>query len=342
MKVVHRDLKNNEVAVVVETDDDLWVVDHVVRPGDVVFAQTYRKEERASDKLRPERAEKRRIHAGIRVEKMEFHQFSGALRIHGVLVEAPFDVGSYHTLIVEVGTKLRIVRVFTPLDLKIIDESVRDAGRPDVVFVSLDDEEATIAYMSSRGIQKVCDIKGPGSGKMFRTKHDDSYLAEVAETTAGVGGQYLVVVGPGFTKEAFAKYLREKQVLADRKVHIEAAGAAGMSGVNEVLKGGALSRFLKDSRTGEEMVAVERTLAAISSGGLAAYGLAEVRQALELGAVAELLILDTLARAGTGDALFDLARRTNADTLIISSGHDGGRRLDGLGGVAALLRYPIG
>ncbi|HID73735.1 MAG TPA: hypothetical protein EYP43_01655, partial [Thermoplasmata archaeon] len=26
---------------------------------------------------------------------------------------------------------------------------------------------------------------------------------------------------------------------------------------------------------------------------------------------------------------------------VISSGHEGGRKLDGLGGVAALLRFPI-
>ena len=81
---------------------------------------------------------------------------------------------------------------------------------------------------------------------------------------------------------------------------------------------------------------------AISGGKLAAYGEAEVRQALEAGAVEELLILDTIARGGRADDLFDLARRANSTTRVISSGHDGGRKLDGLGGVAALLRYPIG
>jgi len=341
MKIVYRDLQKGEIVVIVETDDDLWAVHHLVRPGDVVFARTYRKEERETDKIRPEKAERRSVYLGLRVESVEFHQFSGDLRIHGVIVEAPFDVGSYHTLIVGVGTKLKIVRPFTPLDLKILEESVRDSGRPAVVFVSMDDESATVAFMSSRGVHRVCDIAGPGSGKKFDQRRDTSYLGEVAKAAGNVDAEYLVVVGPGFTKESFVRYLRENGLLSDRKVHMEAAGSAGMTGVNEVLRKGALSRFLKESRTGAEMEAVERVLAAISRGGAAAYGAEEVRRALEMGAVEELLILDALIRSGEGDDLFRMARGTNATTRVISSGHEGGRKLDGLGGVAALLRFPI-
>jgi len=342
MKIVHRDLSKDEVVVIVENDDDLWALNNIVRPGDVVHASTYRKEERASDKLRPEKSERKRVYIGLEVEKVEFHQFSGDLRMHGVIVEAAWDVGSYHTLAVSTGTKLKLVRRFTGLDMKILEESVADAKRPDVMFISMDDEMATIAFMSKRGIQQVCDIPGPGSGKMFKVKKDDDYFAEVASALKNVETEFIVLVGPGFTKESFMKFVKEKQLLSGRKLHAEAAGAAGMSGINEVLKKGALSRFLKDSRTGEEVQAVERVLAAISGGGNAAYGIDEVRKALEMGAVEELLIMDHMVHEGTGDVLFRLARGTNSRTLVVSSGHDGGRKLDGLGGVAALLRYSIG
>src|SRR5512133_3807670 len=98
MRIMHQDRFKGEIKLQVEVNDDLWHLFNIVRPGDLVFASTYRRDESAKvDKIRSERADKKRMTLGIRVEKMEFHEYDGRLRILGVIEEGPQDVGAYHT-----------------------------------------------------------------------------------------------------------------------------------------------------------------------------------------------------------------------------------------------------
>ena len=70
MRVLHRDLKHGEIRLQIQNLDDLWHMDNLVQPGDLVRAMTARREEQKSDKLRPERMEKTRMLLGIHVEKV--------------------------------------------------------------------------------------------------------------------------------------------------------------------------------------------------------------------------------------------------------------------------------
>jgi protein pelota len=72
-----------------------------------------------------------------------------------------------------------------------------------------------------------------------------------------------------------------------------------------------------------------------------AYGLKEVKNAINLGAVGELLILDTkVASENMGD-LMDMVENMKGTVMVISSEHEGGKQLESLGGMAAILRYEI-
>src|SRR5438132_262529 len=98
MRVLHRDPKTGEIKIRVENPDDLWHLHNLLLPGDLVRASTTRREEVKSDKVRPERGEKVRVTLTIRVEGVEFQAFSDRLRITGVIVEGPQDLGRHHTL----------------------------------------------------------------------------------------------------------------------------------------------------------------------------------------------------------------------------------------------------
>src|SRR6266571_2615038 len=98
MRVFHRDPKTGEIKMLVENADDLWHLHNLVREGDLVRASTYRREDVKADKVRPERGEKVRVTLTIRVEGVEFQAFSDRLRITGVIVEGPQDLGRHHTL----------------------------------------------------------------------------------------------------------------------------------------------------------------------------------------------------------------------------------------------------
>ena len=88
----------------------------------------------------------------------------------------------------------------------------------------------------------------------------------------------------------------------------------------------------------------------IATGEKVAYGISEVADAAEFGAVEELLIVDDrLRRERQGDGDWDLdvndvvesVEQQGGDVTVFSGEFDPGRQLRNLGGVAALLRYRI-
>jgi protein pelota len=78
MKIQKKQLKLNvgEISLVVESLDDLWHLKYILEPEDIVYSFTKRRVEGATDKLRPEKAEKRTVRLGIQVENVEFHKFA--------------------------------------------------------------------------------------------------------------------------------------------------------------------------------------------------------------------------------------------------------------------------
>src|SRR5437773_2135969 len=167
MRVLHRDPKTGEIKMRVENPDDLWHLHNLLLPGDLVRASTTRREEVKSDKVRPERGEKVRVTLTIRVEGVEFQAFSDRLRITGVIVEGPQDLGRHHTLNVGVEDVLSIIKTWKVHELRRIDEAVAAAQKPLVAFLALDDEEALIAQLRQYGVRELASIRAPGHGKMF-------------------------------------------------------------------------------------------------------------------------------------------------------------------------------
>ncbi|MCZ2417563.1 MAG: hypothetical protein LC132_08465 [Burkholderiales bacterium] len=93
MKAEIEDLQRSfgEIRLFPENTDDLWHLYHLITPGCLVYATTLRSIEGSQDKIRPEKLEKRPVRLGIRVEDVEFHEFSIRLRVFGV-IESGVDV----------------------------------------------------------------------------------------------------------------------------------------------------------------------------------------------------------------------------------------------------------
>src|SRR5437773_8382183 len=167
MRVLHRDPKTGEIKMRVENPDDLWHLHNLLLPGDQVRASTTRREEVKSDKVRTERGEKVRVTLTIRVEGVEFQAFSDRLRVTGVIVEGPQDLGRHHTLNVAVDDVLSIIKTWKPHELQRIEEAVAAAQKPLVAVLSLDAEEALLAHLHQHGVRELATIRAPADGKTF-------------------------------------------------------------------------------------------------------------------------------------------------------------------------------
>jgi len=348
MKVIFRDLKHGEIKLIPENLDDIWHLYNIIDQGDLVRGVTFRTEdEEKDDKIRSKKAEKKRMKLSIRVEEVKFHEFSDRLRIHGTIEEGPLDLGSHHTLNVDADKmdKISIIKdEWKHHQLERIDEAVRLRDQPRFTFVSLDEDSTTIAVLRQSGVQWIADIDSKRSGKMYKSNDTEKeYFGEIISVvkTNKDKDSPLIVVGPGFTKEHFIEYGISKEPLLFEKCFSHGTGNAGMNGVQEAIKTGIVERITRENRVVFETKLVERLFEEIKKDGLATYGDEEVKNALMSGAVERLLIIDILVRKKEGEELLRLAKQNNSEFTIINTMHEAGKKIEGIGGIGALLRFRI-
>lgn len=347
MKVIFKDLKHGEIKLMPENLDDIWHLYNIVDEGDLVRAVSFRTDEQKDDKIRSKKTEKKRMKLGIRVSEVNFHEFSDRLRIHGTIEEGPQDLGSFHTFNIDADKmdKLTIIKQeWKDHQLQRIEEAVKHSKQSILTFVSLDDDQATIAVLRQSGIQWIADIDSRRSGKMFESKDtENEYFGEIFSVvkTNKTKDSTLVIIGPGFTKEHLVKHGKEKEPQLFEKCVVHGTGNSGMSGVQEAIKTGIIEQITKENRVVFETMLVEKLFEEIKKNGLANYGKEEVTNALMNGAVERLLIIDLLIRKEEGEELLRLAKQNKSEFTIINTMHEGGKKLEGIGGVGALLRFKI-
>jgi protein pelota len=345
VRVLYKDPKGHVLRLFVDTPDDLWHLYNVIGKGDRVGALSARRQETGKDKIREERGEKKKMWLAIDVEDVEFSEFSDRLRVSGPIREGPQDLGSYHTLNIEIGIEATISKEeWQDHQIDIIREAIEATTRPLLTFVAIDDEGATIATLHHHGVKWVADISAHVSGKDYETKGggNDNFFGDALAMLAQVKKDGPVVIcGPGFTRDAFIRFGRERHRELFEGFHSEGTGQSGMTGIYEMMKRDIVSRVISESRVGQETAQVEELLTEIAKDGKCAYGIDEVRGALEQGAVVMLLVTDELMRTRKAERLFGLAKRTNAKYMVISTAHEAGKKLAHLGGAGALLRYKL-
>jgi len=343
MRLLDQDPVNGSMRVQIETEDDVWHLFNVLESGDVIKALTIRRDEKATDKLRAERAEKKRMVLSVKIEKIEFSDSDLRLRALGVITEGPQDIGQYHTLTFEVGETLTIIKdKWKDTQIERLRKAVFESKRPKVVFVSLDQDEATIAVLRQFGLKEAATIRSMRSGKQYQEKETASvYHDEIITKVASIveDGMPLVLLGPGFEKELLAESGKRIRPDIFAKAHIHHTGQSGMPGINELMKKGMGADILRESRVASEMEAVEKLMEEIGKKGQATYGPVHTENAAKAGAIETLLILDSLIRESDLESVVKNVEDQKGNVIIVSERHDAGRQLAALGGIAAVLRY---
>lgn len=352
MKIVKQDKKEGIVTLVPETLDDLWHLSHIVEVGDSVSSKTTRRiQDNTGDKLRSDRGVKKTFTLRIDVENITFHIFTGKLRLTGVITKGPEDLiplGSHHTVEVKLNTPITIKKEkWANWALKRLNQAIEASKKLAAIIVLLEDDTATLGLMRQFGIEYYGPIKGSVSGKRIvdknRSKAITQFYEKVIESVNKFHDiQNIVVAGPGFVKNDFYDYIKNKHKdLADKAI-IESTGSGGRVGIHEVLKKGTVEKLTVENRVASEMVAINSLLEEIGkNSSKVAYGEKETVKAINLGAVKQLLVLDSAVAINDMGNLMDMVENMNGEVMVISSQHEGGEQLKGLGSMAAILRYEI-
>ena len=352
MKIIKEDEKEGIVEVVPETLDDLWHLSHIIEVGDNASSKTTRRiQDNTGDKLRSDRGVKKTFYLGLDIENVSFHLFTGKLRLTGVITRGPEDLiplGSHHTLEVKLNTPLKIVKQRWPKwAINRLNQAIAASKKLSAIIVVLEDDTATLGLMRQFGIEYYGPIKGHVSGKRImdknRQKNIIQFYEKVIESITKFDSiQNIIIAGPGFVKNDFFDYLKDKHTDLAKMSIVEPTGSGGRNGISEVLKKGTVEKLTSENRVAQEMGAINKLLTEIGkNSSKIAYGVKETQNAINLGAVEQLLILDTkVAGENMGEAM-DMVENMKGDVMVISSEHEGGKQLESLGGMAAILRYQI-
>jgi protein pelota len=346
VRLIHQDPSTGFLKLRLETASDLWRIARLIEVGERVGASTTRRDPEAPEDAPAAHRDRRRVWLVVRAEQVEFHDFSRHVRVTGPILEGPFDIGRHHTLDLVEGEEVSLQKErLTAADRTLLEEGLHARGEPRLVLAAVDWGESTIVRLVGRAIVPVADVNRTIAGKRYAGKEPEkdraAYVAELLDLLLKElpEAASLVVAGPGFLKEEIAKRLAEKAPALKGKVKVFSTSESGRVGIDELLRSGRAAEALQGSVAAEEADLVERLVTALGGGKRAAVGVREVGEALEGGAVETILVLEDLLRDPAVIPLLDRARASRAHMFIVRGGGSGGKRLEALGKIGALLRF---
>ncbi|MBU2589749.1 MAG: mRNA surveillance protein pelota [Nanoarchaeota archaeon] len=353
MKVIFKNFKAGELKVKIDSQDDLWSLSQIIEPTDMVSGKTLRKIKKGDSEAKTTIV-KKPVTLSLEVEKIDFHPYSANLRVSGIVKEGPEDVphGSHHTFDVEEGTIIKITKNhWYKYQIDKVEEAIKqkDIG---ILICIMDREEAGFALLKQYGYEWLSSFKGDVNKKGLEDKKEPTFYADISKQIDEYVKRYkieqVIVASPAFWKEDLMKVLKKKYSNLIKKITLATCCETGRDGITEVLKRDEVKTVLQQQRMAKEIELVDRLLSEISKDELAVYGFAQVRMAAETGAVDTLLVTDNLIKYyrqknifAELDSVMKIVDKSKGKIVIVSSEHDGGKELDGLGGIGAILRYKI-
>ncbi len=352
MKLLHSNLKKGEVTVLAQNTDDLWYLSTIIEPKDIVQGKTLRKIKIGGEEERSKEAIKKPVFVKLEVEKVEFGKHSNVLRVSGIIKEASEEIplGEHHTFNVDENTSISIIKQeWLKYQLDKLKEACSEKISSLLICVH-DREEAYFASFKKYGYEVLAHIRGDVQKKREENiKKENFYLTIISKLSEYVERyqiRQVIIASPAFWKEDLMKEVKDKDLR--QKIILATCSSATKNGIEEVIKRPEVRVALKQERTAMEINKVEELLTEIAKSNLAVYGLKETENAASIGAVKELLVTDFLIQKSRNENFYNNVEKimkavdkSKGEISIISSEHDGGKQLDGLGGIAAILRFKL-
>jgi len=346
LRVISLNVRKSEIELVPEDLDDLYVLSLILERGDLVYSWTLRMLRRR--KGVGERGERIRAYMGVKVERVEFQRFTTRLRIRGVVVESPEILhakGSHHTITVEPGRRIKIIKGrLNKYHLSLIEKS----GKKEVALIlSMGDEDAVVARLRDQGLEVLATIpvykEEAGSVKAMLAGSIKEVVKVLKRYYVREGP--LILLAPSLILDWVAEELR-KALGPPRELIKIKVSEGGLAGIYEAVRSGRLRELAKRIRSLESEEAMNRIYKTLMEDkDRVAIGLDEAISASRLGAVDELLILDSFLRERANEdkikELIRLSEEKGAKVRIVPNSLEAGAKLKSLGGVAALLKYKL-
>ncbi|MDO8627789.1 MAG: mRNA surveillance protein pelota [Candidatus Diapherotrites archaeon] len=344
MKLLKVSKHGGILVVVPQVLDDLWHLEKILEKGDIVTAETERKikpKEQGQDYIRI------KMFLDLELKEVSYDKFTGQMRLSGIIVagkpEEFVELKSHHSISLELGEKIKIKKTeLKPYTIERLKKAEASVKKPKLLIVALDDEQADFGLLSDYGLDHKLTIFSERQGKQFAEQFSNKYFQEIFDKINSMAVEKIILSGPGFVKADLAKFIKEKN--SELQVVLQNTNNVGITGLNELIKTGIADKAVEEFEIVKETNLLNKVMAELGkNSGKVEYGFNQVKEAVESGAVEELLIVDKLLMDDRKkiEGVMDLVESMRGKVHIISSEHDAGKQLQGISGIAALLRYKL-
>jgi protein pelota len=355
MRILNLNLKEGVAELIPESIDDLWHLVNILRPGDVVEAKTSRVIKIRGSMGEVEGRSKVSLKMKLRVEAVQLDLYVKRLKIYGI-VEDSKDVeglkGKHHSINLKIGESIFLFKSkWLPNELERLDRA-RSGERKSLIIVSIDRDECCIATVGEHGLDVKAEIPirlpGKRSSEQWEVHVEENlkFISEALNRLDIGEDVFILVVGPGFLYEKLADHLRKEQRFKDR-VKTGKVSIGGVSGVYEAVRSGLVANYLGEIRLIYEAKLLDEVFKLISEKpNMVTYGIKPIKELASTGAIKTLLVSERLLKNLSNGELDDILKaireveQRRGEVVFVSSGLENDRIL-GLGGIAAVLRYPI-
>ncbi len=347
MEILHTDFKKGIVKLKITDYDDLWYLSHLIDAGDFIAGKTTRKIKIGDDENA--KTVKKVFTLKIEAETISFSEHS--LRINGKVKEGPEEVprDSYHAISLELDMEFLLEKSQW---LTFQKQKLQEAAQKKYSYLIciLDREEAFFALTKKRGYEILVQLHGdvPKKSRKIEVKVDfqQELIKILNQYNERFNPEKIIIASPAFYKEDLLKNITTE--ILKKKIILAACSDVSERALDEVLKQPELAAVLKESKAREEQMLIDLLLQQIQNEGLAVYGWEDVQKAATAGAIKILLVTDELIRKKRQENNFtvldEMMKHVDAlqgEIHILTFELESGRRLQGLGGIAALLRYKL-
>ncbi|KAF1846288.1 uncharacterized protein K460DRAFT_417404 [Cucurbitaria berberidis CBS 394.84] len=289
-------------------------------------------------------------------------------------------LGQHHTLDLELNRKFTLEKAdgWDSVALEMLKEACDNDKRAELWAVVLGEGTANICMITEHQTilrQRIemsvprkrkggVDGHSKGMDRFFSTTLSTLLRQiDLPNTSTTQQGKMLplLLASPGFVASAFLAFIRAEATRTTNKpllalipsIIIAHSSSAHIHSLNEILSSPAITTKLSDTKYARETALMDKFLTLMrQDDGRAWYGPREVERAVDKGAVGRgggvLLINNALFRAQNiaerrrWVKLVDRVREAEGgEVRVLSSLHESGKRLEGLGSIAAILTYPL-
>ena len=349
--MITKQLDDNTVSFIAEDSDDLLTIRRLIKERDKIIGETTRVIKQEKEYSRPDKGERIKIRLAIEVEKISLDDVLDRIRVGGIITESNNDAvphGSHHSFIIKIEQPFNLEKKkWTSVERKLSRTKIHGET---FLLVAIDTGDCGIGRLKGTHLHLLPNMYSGSSGKRYKSNFKiEKFFDDVikALTTIVQKDDTVIIFGPGETRKKFGNFLSNGTLGQKIQIKVvEGVDSGGEDGIHIFTKSDSMKEIMSDSKLAKVSKIIDQIMfLANKTSKKFSMGLAETRKANEFGAIESLVFSEKAIQDYDEQEVIDFLNDVESkggELFSVDSSTDVGLRVSGLGGIIALLRFPVG